>query len=159
MEYPSPCTLTKAKTFESTIFSEMCRLLGVKKTRTTPLHPQPDGMVERFNRTIEAQLSKFVDQHQSDWDEHLPLLLMAYRTASHGTTGVTPAKMMMGRDLRLPINLFIGRPSEEVPVHKSKYAQQLHSHIERIHSFTREHLQLKSDKMKEHYDSHAAINL
>lgn len=131
----------------------MCRLLGVKKTRTTPLHPQSDGMVERFNRTLEAQLSKFVDQNQRDWDEHVPLLLMAYRTAVHDTTGVTPAKMMMGRDLRLPIDLFVGRPSEEVPVHKSEYAQQLHDRIERIHNFAREHLQLRSDKMKEHYDS------
>ena len=95
-------------------------------------------MVERFNinRTLEAQLSKFVDQHQRDWDEHVPLLLMAYRTAAHDTTGVTPAKMMMmGRDLRLPINLFIGLPSEEVPLQKSEYAQQLQSRMERMHNF------------------------
>ena len=81
---------------------------------------------------------------------------MAYRTAAHDTTGVTPAKMMMGRDLRLPIDLFIGRPSEEVPVHRSEYAQQLQSRMEKIHGFAREHLKLKSDKMKEHYDSRAA---
>ena len=115
----------QGRNFESTVFSEMCRLLGVKKTHTTPLHPQSDCMVERFNRTLEAQLSKFVDQHQRDWDEHVPLLLMAYRTSAHDTTGVTPAKMIMGRDLRRPIDLFIGRPSEEMPVHKSAYAQQL----------------------------------
>ena len=146
----------QGRNFESTVFSEMCRLLGVEKTRTTPLHPQSDGMVERFNRTLEAQLSKFVDQHHKDWDEHVPLLLMAYRTAAHDTTGVTPAQLMMGRDLRLPIDLFIGRPVEEMPIHKSEYAQQLHSRLERIHSFAREHLRLASDKMKEHYDSRAA---
>ena len=126
----------------------MCKLLGVKKTRTTPLHPQSDGMVERFNRTLEAQLSKFVDQHQRDWNEHVPLLLMAYHTAAHDTTGVTPVKMMMGRDLRIPIDLFIGRPSEEVPVHWSEYAQQLQSRMEKIYGFAREHLKLKSDKMR-----------
>ena len=43
----------QGRNFESQVFTEMCRLLGVKKTRTTPLHPQSDGMVERFNRTIE----------------------------------------------------------------------------------------------------------
>ena len=144
----------QGRNFESTVFSEMCRLLGVKKTRTTPLHPQSDGMVERFNRTLEAQLSKFVDQNQRDWDEHIPLLLMAYRTAVHDTTGVTPAKVMMGRDLRLPIDLFIGRPSGEVPVHKSEYVQKLCDRMERIHNFAREHLQMRSDKMKDHYDSY-----
>lgn len=72
----------QGQNFESTVFSEMCSLLGITKTRTTPMHPQSDGMVERFNRTLEAQLSKFVEDHQQDWDTHLPLLLMACRTAS-----------------------------------------------------------------------------
>ena len=40
--------------FESAVFSEMCKLLEVTKTRTTPLNPQSDGMVERFNRTLDA---------------------------------------------------------------------------------------------------------
>ena len=41
-------------------------------------------------------------------------------------------------------------------MHKSEYAQQLHSCMERVYNFARKHLQLKSDKMKEQYDSHAA---
>ena len=73
----------QGRNFESAVFSEMCRLLGIGKTRTTPLHPQSDGMVERFNRTLEAQLSEFASDHQRDWDEHVPLLMMAYRTAVH----------------------------------------------------------------------------
>jgi hypothetical protein len=87
----------QGRNFESTVFAEMCRLLGIEKTRTTPLHPQSDGMVERFNRTLEAQLSKFVSENQKDWDHHLRLLMMAYRTSVHDTTGETPAMMMMGR--------------------------------------------------------------
>ena len=81
------------------VFTEMCRLLGIHKMRTTPLHPQSDRMVERFNCTIEDQLSKFMDVDLKDWDTHVPLLLMAYRTAVHDTTGCTPAQLMMGRDL------------------------------------------------------------
>ena len=64
-------------------------------------------MVERFIRTLEAQLSKFVVQYQRNWDEHVPLMLMVYHTTAYYITGVTPAKMMMGRDLRLPIDLII----------------------------------------------------
>ena len=60
--------------------------------RTTPLHhhPQSDGMVERFNQTIESQLSNYVEDHQRDWDKHIPFLLMAYRTAVHEATGHSP---------------------------------------------------------------------
>ena len=61
----------------------MCRLLRNDKTRTTPLRPQSDGMVECFNRTLEAQLSKFIDENQSNWDKLVLLMLLAYRTAVH----------------------------------------------------------------------------
>ena len=38
--------------FESKLFAEMCRILGIHKTRTTPYHPEGDGLVERLNRTL-----------------------------------------------------------------------------------------------------------
>ena len=142
----------QGRNFESRVFSEMCQLLGIHKTRTTPLHPQSDGMVERFNRTIEDQLSKFVDDNQRDWDTHIPLLLMAYRTAVHETTGCTPAQLMMGRDLRLPIDLLIGRPEDEEAHHTSTYAEELQSSVELVHNFARSHMQLKTDSVKERYD-------
>ena len=62
----------QGRNFESALFSEICHMLGMKKTRTTPYHPQSDGMVERFNRTLPDQLAKFADYHQTDWDQHIP---------------------------------------------------------------------------------------
>ena len=105
----------QGRNFESVLFAEMCRLLGIKRTRTTAYHPQSDGMVERFNRTLEAQLSKFADHNQKDWDLHIPFLLMTYRSAIHDTTGCSAVKPMMGRELKLPIDLIFGRPEEEPP--------------------------------------------
>ncbi|CAK6964302.1 unnamed protein product [Scomber scombrus] len=52
--------------FKSQVFGEVCRRLGVNKTRTTPLHPQSDGLVERFNRTLATQLAILTSQHQRD---------------------------------------------------------------------------------------------
>ncbi|GBN20330.1 hypothetical protein AVEN_131313-1 [Araneus ventricosus] len=69
--------------FNSALFTEPCKRLGILKTRTTTLHPESDGMVEIFNRMILNHLSVFVTRNQIDWDRHLPLFLLAYRSAEH----------------------------------------------------------------------------
>ena len=71
--------------------STVCQLLDIHKTRTTPYHPLSDGMVEQYNHTLEMQLSKFADYNQKDWGVHIPMLLMAYRSAFRDTSGCTPA--------------------------------------------------------------------
>eukprot|EP00731_Ephydatia_muelleri_P001300 Em0001g1300a len=45
----------QGKNFEAKIIKEICALLDIKKTRTTAYHPQSDGLVERFNRTLLAE--------------------------------------------------------------------------------------------------------
>jgi len=54
----------RGRNFESVLYKDVCRLLSIEKTRTTTLHPQSDGMVERLNRTLEAMLSKCVQENQ-----------------------------------------------------------------------------------------------
>ena len=55
--------------FESRLIQDVLERLGVNKNRTTPLHPQSDGMMERYVKTIEEHLKKFVSTHQQDWDD------------------------------------------------------------------------------------------
>ena len=81
----------KGQNFEAQLFKEMCNLFSIEKTRTTPYHPQSDGMVERMNRTIQDMLAKYVAKRQRDWDVHLPMVMMAYRSSiplpsTHPTT-------------------------------------------------------------------------
>lgn len=47
----------QGRQYESILFQELCKLLEVKKTRATPLHPRSDGMMERMNKTINDMLS------------------------------------------------------------------------------------------------------
>ena len=77
----------QGRQYESKLFSEMCKVLHIKKTRTTPYHPQSGGMVERFIKTLVRMLKSYINDHQSDWDEQLPFLTMAYRSVEHETTG------------------------------------------------------------------------
>ncbi|GFU10560.1 retrovirus-related Pol polyprotein from transposon 412 [Trichonephila clavipes] len=90
----------QGRNFVSAVLKGVCELLGIDKTKTTPLHPQSDGMVERFNRTILNNLSLMVSKNQQDWDQKVPLFLLAYRSAVHETTGYSPSQMLFGRELR-----------------------------------------------------------
>ncbi|XP_061170353.1 uncharacterized protein LOC133179669 [Saccostrea echinata] len=74
--------------FESQLFQNLCTLLGIHKTRTTPFHPRSDGMVERLNRTIKDTLSKYISLNQSDWDKFIDGISMTYNSTVHETTGV-----------------------------------------------------------------------
>ncbi|GAA48974.1 pro-Pol polyprotein, partial [Clonorchis sinensis] len=89
--------------FESYLLREICAFLGIHKTRTTPYHPEGNGLVERTNRTIKKILTTFVDRYEGErWDEHIPLCMLAYRAATHESTGYAPAFLQLGHDLRLP---------------------------------------------------------
>ena len=57
----------QGRQFESSLFKEMCGLLGIDKTRTTAFYPASDGLVERVQRTIEDMLSKYIKENQRDW--------------------------------------------------------------------------------------------
>ena len=65
---PDSLHTDQGRNFEAKVLKEVCQLLGVKKTRTTPYHPQSDGLVERFNRTLLDMLSMAVKDDERDWD-------------------------------------------------------------------------------------------
>ena len=69
----------QGQNFESTVLKQTLSAFGIHKSHTTPYHPQGDGMVERFNRSLLQLLRSYVE-HETDWERYLPLTLFAYRT-------------------------------------------------------------------------------
>ena len=60
----------QGREFENKVIQELCLLCGSHKTRTTPYHPESDGLVERFNRTLLMMLAMFAGENRDDWDDH-----------------------------------------------------------------------------------------
>ena len=87
----------QGQNFESTVFHQTLKAFGVEKSCTTTYHPEDDGMVERFNRSLLQLLRTYVEKEE-DWEKHLPLALYAYRTAVHSSTGGSPFMLMYGRE-------------------------------------------------------------
>ena len=67
----------------SWLMKDVCRMLGIKKLNTTASHPQCDGAVERFNRTLKTMIRKYVVKFGVQWDQYLHGILWAYRNTPH----------------------------------------------------------------------------
>ena len=80
----------QGKCFESAVVHELCKLLGVQKTKTTPYHPQGNGMTERFNRTLLSMLGTLKPEQKANWAVHVPSLVHAYNCSRHESTGFSP---------------------------------------------------------------------
>ena len=89
--------------FMSSLMSELCRLLSIRKLSTTPYHPQANGLVERFNGTLKRMLQIFAQDEPGKWDKLIPYLLFAYRELPQETTGFSPFEMLYGRHVRGPL--------------------------------------------------------
>ena len=98
---PNILHLDQGRNFESTILHQTLDAFGITKSCTTAYHPAGDGLVEHFNRSLLQMLCAYV-LHQSDWEQYLPLVLYAYHTAVHTSTGVSPFELMFGRSAHKP---------------------------------------------------------
>lgn len=143
----------QGRNFESFLFAEVCRLLQITKTRSTPYHPCSNGLVERHNRTLARMIRSFLDNNQENWDIYLPLLTAAYRSTIHPATGFSPNMMMLGREVRLPVDLLFPVPETEMPVNTAEYVVQLRARLEKCYDFARQYLQRASERQKHDYDT------
>ncbi|GET03434.1 DDE-type integrase/transposase/recombinase [Rhizophagus clarus] len=97
-------TLTDRGTyFVNDMLNSLCDKFGVKHRLSTAYHPQTNGLVERFNRTLCETLAKFANENKNDWNLYVSTALFAYRTRKHNTTRHEPFYLMYGRKTILPI--------------------------------------------------------
>ncbi|KAG9282328.1 hypothetical protein AMEX_G970, partial [Astyanax mexicanus] len=147
----------QGRTFESSLFKEICRLLEIDKTRTSPYSPQSDGLVERLNRTIIGMLASFVEANQNSWDTLLPFVMMAYRSSSQASTKFSPYEVLLGREIRLPIDVVLGLEPEKGFSSVSEYVQSLGVTLNSVHTAVQKHLGTASGKQKEYYDLKVSV--
>ena len=99
---PAEVLSDRGRAFLSGLMKEVQALLGFHKVNTSAYHPQTDGLVERFNRTLTAMLAKTAEKGGKDWDLRLPYVLIAYRASQQQSTRESPFYLLYGRDPRLP---------------------------------------------------------
>jgi hypothetical protein len=100
---PSSIISDRDPRFTSSFWTELWKQIGTTLAMSTAYHPQTDGQTERANRTIEDMLRAYVEKRQTDWDEHLTAIEIAYNNSKQASTGFSPFFLNSGQHPILPL--------------------------------------------------------
>ena len=102
LRFGIPATLTsdRGAQFTSSVWTQVCRVLGISASQTTSFHPQSNGMIDRFHRSLKTSLrARAAD---SDWVSHLSLVLLGLRSVPKEDTGFSISEAVYGSALTIP---------------------------------------------------------
>ena len=128
---PREILTDQGSNFQSQLLRELYRLLHIDALRTSPYHPQTDGLVERFNQSLKG---KTASQEGKDWDRLIPALLFAYREVPQESAGFSPCEPLYGRDVCGPLDILkeswvAGKRSDP---NVAAYVLMMRDHLEAI---------------------------
>ncbi|CAB4046156.1 choline ethanolamine kinase [Paramuricea clavata] len=87
--------------FASSIWKELSRVLGFKINITTAYHPQANGKIERFHRTLKSALRSRLEG-RTNWLMELPWVLLGIRNQPNTDSGIAPSDYVFGGKVRFP---------------------------------------------------------
>ncbi|KAA0724940.1 Retrovirus-related Pol polyprotein from transposon 412 [Triplophysa tibetana] len=150
---PSRIHSDQGRDFESGLIKELLKMLGIRKSRTTPYHPQGDPQPERFNRTLLSMLGTLNLAEKSRWSEHINRLVHAYNCTRNESTGYSPYYLLFGREARLPVDVCFGTSSggKGVSNHR-QYVERMKLDLQRAYQLATETAQKSQQRNKRLYD-------
>ena len=130
---------------------ELYELLGIQFIKTSVYHPQTDGLVERFNKTLKSMIRKFVHDDSHNWDKWLVPLLFAVREAS---TGFSPFELLFGQKPRGVLDLIKEKWEEGPSPSRSKiqYVMYLRAKLHTLGQLSRENLLEAQERQQRLYN-------
>ena len=150
---PSRIHSDQGRDFESRLIKELLVILGIRKSRTSPYHPQGDPQPERFNRTLLSMLGTLSQEKKKHWSQHVSHLVHAYNSTKCDSTGYSPYFLMFGREAKLPIDLCFGTSPEDIgEAQYSAYVSKLKDDLQSAYKLAAEASTKTHLKNKKNYD-------
>nr|XP_040058772.1 uncharacterized protein LOC120834693 isoform X2 [Gasterosteus aculeatus aculeatus] len=145
--------------FMSRVMKEMCKLLKVSQIRTSVYHPQTDGLVERFNKTLKQMLRKAIDVEGKNWDQLIPFVLFSIREVPQASTGFSPFELLYGRRPRGMLDLAKEAWEQQPSAHRSaiEYVDQMQDRMAKVWPLVREHMQQAQHAQARIYNRRAQL--
>ena len=134
--------------FTSRFWKALCKRLGIERRLSTGFHLQTDSQIERFNATMEEYLHLYVNHHQDDWVDWLPLCEFAVNNAASETTQEFPFFATFRRDPG--INFDLDQPIENP---EQARAQEAAANLQKIHALVKAEMAAAQYRHAEAYDN------
>jgi transposase InsO family protein len=151
--FPAKIHSDQGRNFESDTISELCKLAGIAKSRTTPYHPMGNGQCERFNRTLLNMLGTLEPYQKVDWKKYVAPLVHAYNCTKHETTGFSPFYLMFMRHPRLPVDILFGTGEEqEDPKYYKEFVSSLRKRMQYAYNVASTSIEGAQRHQKKGYD-------
>ena len=143
--------------FTSQLLQELYKMIGVKPIKTSPYHPQTDGLVERFNQTLKQMLKKTIEEEGRDWHKLIPYVLFAYREVPQSTTGFSPFELIYGRDIRGPLDVLKEGWIQDNPEQDDivSFVNRVYQRLEDAKEIAHKNMEQVQEKQKKWYDQKA----
>ena len=122
--FPTKILHDQGREFENKLFHRLEQLSGVTCRRTTLYHPQGNGKVERFNRTLLHMLRTLPESQRHKWKDSLNKVVHAYNSSRSDATGFSQFYLLFGRSPRLPVDLMFGLSREDTRMTHAEYTEK-----------------------------------
>ena len=102
---PSTLLSDNGPQFCARLATAVYEVLGIHKLTTSAYHPSGNGGVKCVNHSMAQMLAMVCNEHQNDWDVHVPHVKYAYNNSVSAATGLAPNEVYIGRLPRLPLTV------------------------------------------------------
>nr|XP_025046797.1 uncharacterized protein LOC112547827 [Pelodiscus sinensis] len=143
--------------FVSKLVKDLRTLLHIQALRTSVCHPQTDGLIEWFNRTLKNMLQEVVNRDSKDWDTLLPFLRFAVREVPQASTGFFLVELLYGSNPQGILDLAEEVWEEQPNPRKSiiDHVLQRRDRTARVTPVVREHLEKAQEVQQAYYNCQA----
>lgn len=143
----------QGRDFESRLIKELLGILGIRKSRTSPYHPQGDPQPERFNRTLLSMLGTLDPAQKNRWSQNVSHVVHAYNCTKNEATGYSPYYLLFGREARLPVDVCFGTSAAgESGIKHQQYVERMKKELQNAYHLASESAIKTQQRNKRLYD-------
>jgi hypothetical protein len=129
---PSKILSDQGTHFKNQMIAKLMEKFKIEHLFSMPYHPQTNGLVERFNRTLSESLAKLAVDHMDNWDSYIAPILFAYRTTKYATTKIAPFLLLYRRDAKFPTDSLEEKEEPKLISHLENLIEKLPLEIEEV---------------------------